>query len=344
MSAPSSTLTEPAPAAELRSLRKVFAAGVIALDDVSLDVPEGEISALLGPNGSGKSTIMRILAGSDREYDGTARILGHDVSFGVRGLRSRIGYATQRPALDPELTGMEHLRLFHALRGLPVRERDSVIQRQVDDFGLSDFVERATAGYSGGERQRLHLSIETIHTPHILLLDEPTSNLDPDGRRDLWNRIRLLRDGGRTIVIATHDLDEVEGHADRVVILNAGRVVADDSIATLLAKYRAAGALLTVETDIDDETARLIRDALAKSVDIVDYSLRRRFLSVWRSTHPASAHDPVLDILSDLDIHVERYERIHPGLAGAYFRLTGGRGDGLEGSGRKADGGGRNRR
>jgi ABC-type multidrug transport system ATPase subunit len=355
MSAPSSTPTEPAVRA--RALAKSFAGGVRALDGVDLDVPAGRLVGVIGGNGSGKTTLLRVLAGILRPDAGEVRVMGTD----PRRDRSAAAYAGQHAALDPEMTGWETLRLFHALRGLPASGRAACLDYVVDEYGLRAFADRRVGTWSGGQRQRLHLALEAIHGPRLLLLDEPTSSLDPEGRRDLWRRAAAWRDTGATLLVATHDLAEVEAHCDCVLLLHRGRVLADVPPATLVAAHGRARAVVTLDRDPPEDAVHGIGPVLARLPDVREAAVSGRTVTVWRDAMPDSA-DPVLPVLRDLGFGYVAYERHAPDLADAYFRLTGhpwvaeeaprraggggGRGDGSgrgDGPGR-GDGSGRGRR
>jgi len=334
MSEPLSTPTEGAAAIEVAHLSKVFAGGVRALDGIDVSIPVGTLTALVGPNGSGKSTFMDIVAGAVRPTAGRVRVQGRDAIDGILRSSAKIGYGTQELALDPEMSGMETLRLFHALRGLRRRNRTNDIVRHADEFGILPIADRRVSGYSGGERQRLHLATETIHSPSLLLLDEPTSSLDPSGRRDFWRQLRAWRDVGRSIVVASHDLGEIETHADLVLIMARGRLLATGSPYHLATIHGAAGAVITVYDQVDESRVEAVCNALADLSDVHEVVVDKRTITIWRRHHP-QAHEPAIDILTALGLTVERYERIDPSLAAAYFRLTGGRDERRERVGRR---------
>jgi ABC-type multidrug transport system ATPase subunit len=347
MPAPSSTQTEPA--VHARALAKAFAGGVRALDGIDLHVPAGTLAGVIGGNGSGKTTLLRVLAGILRPDAGEVRVMGSDPRRDRVGVRSSVAYAGQDAALDPEMTGWETLRLFHALRGLPASGRAACLERVVDDYGLRPFADRRVGTWSGGQRQRLHLALEAIHGPPLLLLDEPTSNLDPEGRRDLWRRAAAWRDAGNTLLVATHDLAEVAAHCDHVLLLHRGRLIADDPPAALVAAHGRARAVVTLEREPAGAEAQGIGPTLARLPDVREVAVSGRTVTVWRDTLPDGI-DPVLPVLQDLGFGYTAYERHAPDLADAYFRLTGQpwtaddaarRGDGGGGGGGGGRGGGR---
>ncbi len=353
MPGPSSTRTEPA--VHARGVVRTFAGGVRALDGIDLDVPMGQLVGLIGANGSGKSTLLRVLFGVVRADAGTVRVLGMDPRRDGAAVRARAAFAGQDAALDGEMTGRETLRLFHALRGLPAAGRAQTIDGVVDGYGLAPFVDRRVGTWSGGQRQRLHLALEAMHSPALLLLDEPTSSLDPDGRRDLWRRVAAWRDEGRTILLATHDLAEVAAHCDRALLLHGGRLIADDVPAALVAAHGRARAVVTLDRE-PGEDVHGMGPVLARLQGVNDVGVTGRTVTVWRDAHPQGA-DPVLETLTSLGFGAVAYARHAPDLADAYFRLTGqpwsvaegadaprrggGRGDGGGGRGGGGGGGGR---
>lgn len=292
-----------------------------ALDGVDLDVPAGQLVGLIGGNGSGKSTLLRVLFGIVRADAGTVRVMGTDPRRDPAAVRARAAYAGQEAALDPEMTGWETLRLFHALRGLPASGRAACLDGVVDGYGLRPFADRRVGTWSGGQRQRLHLALEAIHAPPLLLLDEPTSNLDPEGRRDLWRRAAAWRDAGSTLLIATHDLAEVAAHCDRALLLHGGRLIADGAPAALVAAHGRARAVVTLEHEPGAEASG-IGPTLARLPGVQEVGVVGRTVTVWRDA-PVEGLDPVLPVLQDLGFGYVSYARHAPDLSDAYFRLTG---------------------
>ena len=346
MPAPSSTPTEPAVAAD--GVAKRFRGGVQALDGVSFAVPPGTVVALAGPNGSGKSTLLSLVAGILAVDAGSLRVLGMDPRRGGGRLRSMVGYAGQHAALDPEMTGTETLRLFHALHRLPDGDRDARLARIRADEGLGAFCDRQVSTWSGGQRQRLHLALAAMHSPRLLLLDEPTAGLDPDARRALWRRLSDARAAGTTVLVATHDLADAAAHADRVLLFRAGRVVADAAPAHLVAAHARARATLRLASPPNDVDA--ITAALAALPDAPRVEVDGATVTLARARHP-DGRDPALDVLEARGLAWTAYERHAPDLADAYVRLTGSRWDdrnsddagGVEGGGRRGTGRGAGR-
>ncbi len=321
MSAQSSTPTSVKPAIKVEGLEKRFGGDVHALRRIDLLFPAGELVALIGANGSGKSTLLKIIAGMIPPDAGTARVFGLDPRRDRARLRPRVGYVGQDADLDPEITGWETLHLFYALRALPHAERNDHLNRLAEEHRLAPFADRFVSGYSGGQRQRLHLALETMHDPGLLLLDEPGSSLDPGGRRDLWRRLADWRDAGRTMVICSHDLAEVAAHCDRVVLLESGKVLASGPPRALVAAHSRACTIITLSRPIGDHAGTL-GDMLAALEGTPEIAIDATTLTIWRDRYP-EGNEPALEILAAHGIGYHRHERREPDLAGAYFRLTG---------------------
>jgi len=209
---------------EIAGLHKAYAGRTI-LDGIDLTVRSGELVALLGPNGAGKTTTVEIVEGYRDQDAGTVRVLGEDVRRGGPALRARIGLMLQGGAgLEPRATTRDLVRLYGAFHD-GGREPDALVEL----VGLAGVAGTRVRRLSGGERQRLSLAIALVGEPEVLLLDEPTAGMDPEARRATRDLIAGLRDEGRTILLTTHDLGDVERLADRVAILHRGRIVADGS-------------------------------------------------------------------------------------------------------------------
>jgi len=322
------------PAVHAEGLVKTFEAGVRALDGVTLSIPSGELVALVGPNGSGKSTLLEILYGVTTADAGYARVLGLDPRRDRASLRAQAGYAGQETALDPEMTGYETLRLFYALRSLPPRDRDVCVARLAEEYDIDSFCHRLVRTYSGGERQRLHLTLEAMHEPRILLLDEPTAGLDPTARLAFWSRLVAGRDGGRTVLIATHDLAEVATYCDRVVLLDRGHLLADDAPRALIAMQGRAGTTITLAYKLGGNTEGLVAE-LRELPEKPEVTIDGGTITLWRARNPEGS-EPALDLLASRGVSYLRVERAEPDLASVYFRLAG---KGLEVLGERSRGG-----
>ena len=222
---------------EVENLVREFRKGPRAVDGVSLAVEPGEVYGFLGPNGAGKSTTVLMLTTLLPPTSGTARVAGYDIVREGNKVRAAIGAALQEAALDPYLTGREHLKLQGALHGLSRKERNRRGEELLERVGLMEAADRRVRGYSGGMKRRLDLALALVHEPEILFLDEPTTGLDPQSRSALWTEVsRLARDEGVTVFLTTQYLEEADILADRVGIIDRGKLVAEDTPEALKAE------------------------------------------------------------------------------------------------------------
>lgn len=200
-------------------------AGVTAVAGLNLDVAEGEFFAVLGPNGAGKTTTLHMLTTLLRPTSGQATVMGHDVVREAREVRAHLGVVFQEPAVDDRLTARENLEIHAALYGIPRRRTRQEIDHALDWSALTKVARRTVRSFSGGMKRRLELARALLHEPSVLFLDEPTVGLDPQGRRDLWDRIEDLRERGLTVLMTTHNLEEAE-RCNRVGIIDHGELIA----------------------------------------------------------------------------------------------------------------------
>jgi len=215
-------------AIEVEGLVREFKKGPRAVDGIELAVEHGEIYGFLGPNGAGKSTTVLMLTTLLPPTAGTARVGGFDVVKQAPQVRTVIGAALQEAALDPLLTGREHLRLQATLQALPRESRRRRADELLERVGLTEAADRKVKGYSGGMKRRLDLALALVHNPRILFLDEPTTGLDIQSRTALWEEVRrLAKDEGVTVFLTTQYLEEADVLADRVGIIDKGRIVAE---------------------------------------------------------------------------------------------------------------------
>jgi ABC-2 type transport system ATP-binding protein len=234
------------PAIEVRGLERKFSGGLKAVDGVDLDVSDGEIYAFLGPNGAGKTTTVRMLTTLLRPTGGTATVSGHDVVRDAAKVRRSIGVALQEAALDPLMTGRELIRLQATLHGLTREEGRRRGDALLDRVGLVQAADRRIGTYSGGMRRRLDMASALVHEPKVLFLDEPTTGLDPVSRKAIWEEVAKLNEEGTTVFLTTQYLEEADKVADRVGIIDHGRIVAEgtpDSLKAEIGKPRLELAL-----------------------------------------------------------------------------------------------------
>ncbi len=217
----------PANGIEVEGLVREFKNGPRAVDGIDLRVEPGEIYGFLGPNGAGKSTTVLMLTTLLPPTAGTARVAGYDIVREGAAVRGAIGAALQEAALDPLLTGREHMKLQTTLQGVPKAERRPRGDQLIERVGLADAADRKVGGYSGGMKRRLDLALALVHRPRILFLDEPTTGLDPSSRADMWKEVaHLARDEGVTVFLTTQYLEEADVLADRIAIIDHGHIVA----------------------------------------------------------------------------------------------------------------------
>ena len=247
-------------ALQLDGLSKTYAprgrfGAVTALDHIDLKVPRGAMFGLLGPNGAGKSTLINILAGLVVKTGGTARIWTHDIDQEPRQSRAAIGIVPQELNIDPFFTPFELLDLQAGLYGVPKRERRTM--EILEAVGLADKSRAYARTLSGGMRRRLMVAKAMVHSPPILVLDEPTAGVDVELRQNLWAYIRELNRGGTTILLTTHYLEEAQELCDRIAIIDHGRLVAHDSTAALLGRLDAKEIILSLSADPEPLPASL---------------------------------------------------------------------------------------
>jgi ABC-2 type transport system ATP-binding protein len=236
-------------AIEIRGLEKVYQGGKRALEGITLDVPEGQIFGLLGPNGAGKSTMINIMAGLVNKTAGSVTIWGFDIDANPRNAKVSIGIVPQEIVFDPFFTPAETLDMTAGLYGVPKEQR-----RTHELLGAVHLLDKANAysrTLSGGMKRRLLVAKAMVHSPPILVLDEPTAGVDVELRQQLWEYVRKLNAEGITIVLTTHYLHEAEELCDRIAILNHGRLIANETTRTLVGMAQEKVVEVTVDQDVD---------------------------------------------------------------------------------------------
>jgi ABC-2 type transport system ATP-binding protein len=257
-------MTATNPAIEVAGLTKSYGDHTV-LDGVDLSVPEGTVYALLGPNGAGKTTIVNILSTLLTPDDGQVRVAGFDVRREAAGVRAAIGVTGQFSAIDELLTGRENLRLMADLAHLARASATTTVSVMLERFDLVDAADRRAQTYSGGMKRRLDLAMTLIARPRLIFLDEPTTGLDPRSRRDLWAIVREQVADGVTVLLTTQYLDEADHLADRIGVLDGGRLVAEGTAAEL--KRRVPGGHVSVQLT---DAARLAAAAAAHPDAVTD--------------------------------------------------------------------------
>lgn len=226
-------------AIEIQNLNKTYnasgkAAPKLALDNINLNIPRGSIFGLLGPNGAGKSTLINIMAGLVVKSSGHMTIWGHDIDINPRNARASIGIVPQEISFDPFFTPLQILNLMGGLYGVPKKERRSM--ELLETMGLADKAQSYTRSLSGGMKRRLMVAKAMVHSPPILVLDEPTAGVDIELRKALWDNVRSLNERGVTILLTTHYLEEAEELCDQIAIINHGNMIACEDKETLLSR------------------------------------------------------------------------------------------------------------
>ena len=254
---PKPPASEDAPefAVETRGLCKTYAAAgggqpVEALKDVSLRIPRGSFFGLLGPNGAGKSTFINILAGLVIKTSGEARIWDHDIERDMRGARLSIGVVPQELNIDPYFTPRELLEVQAGFYG--VRKADRRTADVLDAVGLADKADAYARSLSGGMRRRLLVAKAMVHSPPVLVLDEPSAGVDVDLRRQLWDRVKEMNRRGATVLLTTHYLEEAQSLCDTIAIINHGRLIACEATDDMVRRLDTKEMTLTVDRDIED--------------------------------------------------------------------------------------------
>jgi daunorubicin resistance ABC transporter ATP-binding subunit len=308
-----------APAIEVSGLGMTFGT-VTALDRLDLQVAAGTVFGLLGPNGAGKTTLVRILATLLRPTVGTAAVFGHDVVADALAVRRRIGLAGQSAAVDGELTGRENLEMIGRLYRLPAREARIRATDALERFGLADAADRRVSTYSGGMRRRLDLGASLSGRPPVLLLDEPTTGLDPRSRLELWSTIDEMRRDGTTVLLTTQYLDEADRLAQRIAVIDRGGLVAEGTPAQLKATIGTEVlAVRMADPDQTREAAGLLSDLSTGEAPAIDLAAGEVRLPVADPGASAAA----LRRLDDHQIAIAAIELHRPSLDDVFLSLTG---------------------
>ncbi|HYT11882.1 MAG TPA: ATP-binding cassette domain-containing protein [Candidatus Nitrosopolaris sp.] len=310
------TVTDPATrtAVSVRGLRKAYGEKVV-LDGVDLTIAEGEVFALLGPNGAGKTTIVRLLSTLISADGGTATVMGCDLRGEAGAVRGAIGVTGQFSAVDDLLTGEENLALMGRLHHLRATERRARTTELLERFDLVEAAHQTPATYSGGMKRRLDLAMTLMGRPRLIFLDEPTTGLDPRSRHTMWRMIRDLGTEGVTILLTTQYLEEADHLADRMAVLDHGRIVAEGTPAEL--KRRLPGAhirLRFADSASLDRAARELREGTRDDEELVLRVPNERGIRSLRDVLARLGDDVAVE---DLSIHT-------PDLDDVFFAVTGG--------------------
>lgn len=304
-------------AVEANGLVKVFGDNR-AVDGVDLQVRTGSIYGVLGPNGAGKTTVIRMLATLLRPNAGSARIFGHDVVKESQIVRQLIGVTGQYASVDESLSATENLIIFSRLHGLGHAEARRKAVELLEEFGLLEAAKRPIKDFSGGMRRRLDLAASLIAQPPLIFLDEPTTGLDPRTRGQMWDTIRRLVKTGSTVLLTTQYLDEADQLADRIAVVDLGRVVAEGTVDELKASVGISSLQLRVQNLQDTGDARRIIEQVLKVQSAVS--------EVGKITAPMADADLVTDLLIALraeGIHLAEMSVQKPTLDEVFLTITG---------------------
>ncbi|WP_256382908.1 ABC transporter ATP-binding protein [Photobacterium toruni] len=287
----------------------------VAVDNLNLVVPKGTIYGFLGPNGCGKSTTLRMLTGLLTPTAGSVNVLGLDIPRQAEQLRLRIGYMTQKFSLYQDLTVQENLEFMGQIFGLSKTQRKQRVQQQLITYGLDQRAKRRASELSGGQRQRLSLAAATIHQPDLLLLDEPTSAVDPENRREFWEQLFDLSDQGTTILVTTHYMDEAE-RCHALAIMEAGIVRANGSPHALM------DAMAVTVVEIEAQQLRQLKAQIIQLSQVrsaAQLGIRLRVLVAKEINDPIGWLQAKIPILTQAVMTVSR-----PSLEDVFVTCTGG--------------------
>lgn len=314
-------------AIEIIDLKKSFPSpgrgagkSVQAVRGISLRVKRGEIFGFLGPNGAGKTTTLRMLTTLLPIDEGQALIAGFDLKTQPGQVRRRIGYVSQLGGADLSATGREDLSLAGQLFGLSRVETDKRLDELAAVFELDELMDRIVRTYSGGQKRRLEVALGMIHRPEVLFLDEPTTGLDPQNRANLWDQIRQLRNGGTTVFLTTHYLDEADELADRVSIIDYGEIVAEGTPREL--KQQIAGDVIVIKPRVDGAIVQTIRQILSDQAYVREASVENQAVHLYVDDG-AQSLPLIFDQLRAGDVALETVSLAQPSLDDVFLKKTG---------------------
>ncbi len=287
------------------------------LKGINIELRRNEFYGLLGPNGAGKTTLLRIIVGVLKPTKGKVIVNGIDLSRNPIEAKKLIGYVPQENILSPYLTGLENLLYYAGLQGIPRSDAKKRARELLEFFGLEEYANVKVAKYSGGMKKKLSIAAGIIHDPPLLILDEPTTGLDPASRRNLWDLLSRLNREGKTIIMATHYTEEAEKLCHRVAIINDGVLVVEGNPLELKKKYGPPNIIeLYLSSSMEELTPRLSRYAIGKVVQVDEKVLVP--VEDYRSILPK-----IIEEVVGLGLGIRRIEIREPTLEDVFIKLTG---------------------
>ena len=305
-------------AIETQALTKAFGE-TKALNGIDLEVEQGSVYGLLGPNGAGKTTTVRILATLLRPDDGVARVLGHDVATEARTVREKVSLTGQYASVDEDLTGIENLVLVGRLLGLSWRSARSRADELLDAFDLADAASRQVKTYSGGMRRRIDIAASLVVIPQLLFLDEPTTGLDPRGRNQVWELVRRIAADGTTVLLTTQYLEEADRLAERMAVIDHGKVIAEGTSRELKASVGSNAVHVRLA---DAEQRAFAEQLIGRVIGNTVLPTDDPTLVIARLERASQAAD-VLNALSNEQIEIAEFSVGAPSLDEVFLALTG---------------------
>jgi len=294
-------------------------AKTVALDGIDLRIRRGSVYGLLGPNGAGKTTTIRILATLVRPTKGTAHVLGHDVVAEAHVVRQKVGLTGQYASVDEDLSGHENLVLVGRLLGMPWRDSKERASELLEAFGLGEAAKRQVRTYSGGMRRRIDIAASLVATPEVLFLDEPTTGLDPHSRNQVWDIVRGIARQGTTVLLTTQYLEEADRLAERMAVIDHGRVIAEGTSRDLKASVGSNTLHLRVaRPEMRAEATKAITKLLGNGI-----LAQTEPTAVTVKVQDAAQASQVLAALTKAKVHVAQFSLGNPSLDDVFFALTG---------------------
>mgnify|MGYP000016029894 CR=1 FL=1 len=301
---------------KMQGLTKKFDS-LVAVDQVTLEVQPGEVLALLGPNGAGKTTTVRMLSAILRPTAGRAEVAGFDVVTQAQEVRQRVGVLTEAPGLYTRMSGYEYLDFFGQMRGMSLSDRQTRIEQLARWFKMDDVLGRRLGQYSKGMAQKIALIRTLLHDPAVLLLDEPTSAMDPQSARLVRDGIHQMRSDRRSVIICTHNLPEAEELADRIAIIRQGQIVAQGTIAELKAQLLGPPLMEVRFAKAPQNGVRALVEQYATVEEVTPWTIR------YRAPEPAQINPMLLRRLLEQDYAVLTLGEVAQSLEAIYLRVVG---------------------